>query len=143
MLQNATKHCIKSATVRGPIGSPCRMRQAALERSLLDLAREVNISANRKSAQLTACVGTSTRPSVRQKKNLGGLLRTLAGATMSTAAALYMSGGTRIAAAVALEPPVAQRAVLEARHAAAKHTSTRARAKSSLEDARKRLSASA
>jgi hypothetical protein len=64
---------------------------------------------------------------VRQKKALEGLRKALTGINIRNAAELYMRGGTRMAAAVAVSPPLALRAALTARHAAAKHTSTRAR----------------
>jgi hypothetical protein len=112
------------------------MRQVLRDKSLVLLAKEVSISASRKSAQRTGCAGTSTRPSVRQKKALEGLCRALTGINMRSAAVLYMRGGTRIAAAVAVCPPLAHRAVLTARHAAAKHTSTRARLYRSLDAVR-------
>jgi hypothetical protein len=118
------------------------MRQVLLDKSLLLLAKEVRMSASRKSAQLTCCAGTNTRPSVLQKKALEGLLSTFTGINISTAAAPYISGGMRIAAAVAVEPLLAHRDVLDARHVAAKHTSTRAKPYRSLLLARRRLSAS-
>lgn len=103
------------------------MRQVLLERSLLLFAREVRMSANRKSAQLTGCVGNSTRPSVRQKKVLEGPLRAWVGSNIMAAVAPYMNGGTRMAADVADAPPLAQRAALDDRHVALKHTSACAR----------------
>lgn len=99
------------------------------------MARDVRMSANKKSAHDTGCVGTSTRASVRQKKARGWRFRPI-GRAMSTAVAPNMNGGTRMAADVAVCPPLAHSAVLDAKHVAQKHTSTRARPNRSLEPAR-------
>ena len=72
------------------------MRQTALDMSMLLLASDVSMSANRKSAHETLSRGNSTRMSVEVKKRLTGQSSTLAGNSRIMASKEYRMGAIRM-----------------------------------------------
>ena len=71
-----------------PSSSPCSIKQAALDISMLLFASDVSISARRKSAHVTAETGSSTRHRVVPKNRRNGRSKTLAGSSRSMASRL-------------------------------------------------------